>query len=314
MRTFSLTKHLCASALFLLIGSTAHAVTLSVNCASTKGNSSSSIGAALKALKNFDSLGPNTINVSGACVENVVIQGMDRLTLNAVNGASIRDASGGTLHVVLIADSRDVTINNFTINGGNNGITCSDGSLCRLNANTVLNAGNDGVAVLTISQAVVIGGTVQGSGGTGIDVLDGSSAQVTGVMIVNNPGSGIQVLGHSFIITNSTMANNGGSGIFVTHNGTLRCTGCQITGNAILGVIIRRDSSARFSGPFVVTGNTGGGILLTESSSAYFAGGAGTVTGNPGGLDVFCGSSFTTAKQATFNIGGGTTNCVEPSP
>jgi hypothetical protein len=63
----------------------------------------------------------------------------------------------------------------------------------------------------------------------------------------------------------------------------------------------------------VITGNAGAGVLLTEESSAYFPS-VGTVTGNAGGTDVVCGASFTTAKFATKNIGGGTTNCVEPSP
>jgi hypothetical protein len=316
MRTFRLTRHLFASAFVLLIGPTAHAVTLSVNCGSNEGLSS--IGAAIKALQSSgESHSPSTINVSGACNENVVIRSMDRLTLNAVNGALIMDASGGSADVIQILDSRSASINNFTINGGNNGITCSDGSLCRLNGNTVQNTANDGLAVLTLSQAVVAGGTIQGSGFAGIEVRDGSSAQIGGVMIVNNPGGGIQILGQSIVITNSKIMNNApGGGVFVSHNGTLRCTGCKIIGNGVgggnLGVILRRNSSARFSGGFEVTGNEGGGVLITEESSVYFAT-AGTVTGNSGGMDVFCGSSFTTAKRATTNIGG-TTNCVEPSP
>jgi hypothetical protein len=61
----------------------------------------------------------------------------------------------------------------------------------------------------------------------------------------------------------------------------------------------------------VVTGNTGGGVLLSEESSAFF-GSPASVTGNTGGLDVACGASATTAKFATTNIGGGSTNCLEP--
>lgn len=288
-------------------GDSGSGTNLNVDCSQNQ-----TVSAAINALRSPRLSGQHTINVSGACHENIVIQGMDRLTLNAAPGASITDASGGNAYVIQVLDSRNVSIDNFTINGGSNGITCSDGSLCRLNGNTVLNAGSVGVAVEAISQAFVIGGTVQGSGAAGMDVSDGSSAEVSGVTIVNNPGNGMQILGQSFVITDSTIANNGG-GIFVSHNGTLRCTRCQITGNAEIGVIVRRDSSARFSGQYVVTGNSGGGILLTESSSAYFAN-AGTVTGNPSGMDVVCGTSFTTARQATFNIGGGTTNCVEPSP
>jgi hypothetical protein len=236
---------------------------------------------------------------------------MDRLTLNANPGASITDASGGNSDVIQVLDSRDVSINNFTINGGDSGINCLDGSFCRLNGNTVQNAAGFGVAVNGLSQAVVSGGTVQGNAGAGIALRNGSSARVLGVMVVNNPGNGIDILGQSFVVTDSSIANNG-TGVFLRENAYFRCAGCQITGNAAIGVLVRRDSSTRFLTPYAVTGNTGGGILLTESSSAFLD--AGTVTGNTGGMDVFCASSFTTARGAATSIGGGTTNCVEPSP
>src|SRR5271167_4705675 len=109
-------RSVIASALLLLLGSAAQAGTLWVNCGGKGGLNS--IGAALKSLQNFESREPTTINVSGACHENVVIQSIDRLTLTAVNGASIIDPSGGSLSTVTIDDSRDVAINGFTINGG----------------------------------------------------------------------------------------------------------------------------------------------------------------------------------------------------
>lgn len=141
MQAFEFKRQFCAIALLLSIsvGASVQAATLSVNCGGKHGLTS--INGALRALQSSEeSHGPATINVSGACHENVVVQSMDRLTLNAVNGASVTDASGGTLDVILIGDSRSVSINNFTINGsagGANGITCRDGSLCRLNGNTV---------------------------------------------------------------------------------------------------------------------------------------------------------------------------------
>src|SRR5260370_646610 len=150
MQAFTLTKYVCVPALLLFLGSAAQAATLWVHCGATKGLSS--ITAALKVLHSSEeSPGPSTINVSGACNENIVIQSMDRLTLNAVNGASITDASGGNLDVIQILDSRSVSVNNFTINGsagGASGINCLDGSLCRLNANTIQGAADGfGVAV-----------------------------------------------------------------------------------------------------------------------------------------------------------------------
>jgi hypothetical protein len=146
MQTFTLTKYVCVPALLLFLGATAQAATLWVHCGATTGLTS--ISAAVKALQSFESERPNTINVSGACHENVVIQSMDRLTLNAVNGASVSDASGGTLDVISIQDSRDVAINGFRVYAGSgvnaNGVVCGDFSTCRLSRNVIQGAGSGG--------------------------------------------------------------------------------------------------------------------------------------------------------------------------
>jgi hypothetical protein len=313
MKVFNRKKYISLFGLLLLMGSAAHAATLFVNCGGKAGLSS--IGAALKTLQFPLFSGPNTVNVSGACHENVVIQSIDRLTLTALKGASINDPSGGNLVTVTIDDSRDVAINGFTITGGAggaDGIDCLDGSLCRLNGNTIQGAVNGyGVGVF-FAQVFLDGGTLQNNN-TGLGAINGASAKVTNVIIQNNSANGIEIRGQSLVNTTATITANTASGVFVHESGTLNCQGCQITGNGGIGLILRRDSSARLFSTYAVTGNTGGGILLTEVSSAYFPS-VGTVTGNTGGMDVFCGSSYTTAKFATTNIGGGTTNCVEPSP
>src|SRR5215467_9519203 len=103
----------CMSLLLFMAASTVRATTLSVNCAAKEGLHS--IGAALRVLQNGEGHQPSTINVSGACHENVVIQSFDRLTLNAINGASVSDASSGKRDVISIFDSRDVAINGFTV-------------------------------------------------------------------------------------------------------------------------------------------------------------------------------------------------------
>jgi len=92
---------LCLSLLLLMSASAVRAATLYVNCGGRAGLTS--IGAALKALQYAEDHGASTINVSGACNENVVIQNFDRLTLNAAPGASINDSSGGNSDTVQIA-------------------------------------------------------------------------------------------------------------------------------------------------------------------------------------------------------------------
>jgi len=294
---------LCLSLVLLMAASSARAATLDVNCGG-KGPLTS-IGAALKALQYVP--GPSTINVSGACHENVVIQSMDRLTLNAMPGASLTDVSAGALDVIDIFDSRDVAINNFSISGGVETVTCQDRSLCRLNGNTIQGANSDGVGVY-FSQTDVNGGVVRNNP-VGLQLYNGSEVKVQGVTVQNN-GNGIIVRTHSFLTTDSTISQNSSTGLFAHFNATVHCLGCTISGNGDHGVIIRRNSTVRFAGG-TVTGNVGGGVLLTEESSTYFGAG-GNVTANPGGLDVACGASATSAKFATVNINGGSTNCVEP--
>ena len=304
MSRFKIATSLSLSLLLLMFAGGVRAGTLYVNCGG-KGPFTS-IRAALKALQQVP--GPSTINVSGTCNENVVIQSIDHLTLNAAPGASINDISGGNADTVDIADSPSVSLNNFTINGGADGVVCLDGSLCRLNGNTVQGAGV-GVLAAALSRIFVSGGTLQNNS-TGLLVVYGGGAKAMGVLIQNNV-NGVELRSQGVLNTDATIANNSASGVFASHNSTLNCIGCTVTGNGILGIVVRRNSTARFSGGVAITGNAGGGVLLTEESSAYFPS-LGNVTGNTGGLDVACGASATTAKFATTNIGGGTTNCVEP--
>jgi len=60
---------LCLLTLLVASASPVRAATLNVHCGGSGGLNS--IGAALKALKYSESNGPSTINVSGACHENV---------------------------------------------------------------------------------------------------------------------------------------------------------------------------------------------------------------------------------------------------
>jgi hypothetical protein len=91
----------------------AHAGHLTVNC-----DKKDTIHETLKFLALTNPQGPNTVVVSGNCKENILIQSMDRLTLISKKGATITDHSDGTLAVVDIEDSRSVTVQGFTINGG----------------------------------------------------------------------------------------------------------------------------------------------------------------------------------------------------
>src|SRR4051812_30892635 len=93
-------------------GQHALAATYNVNC-----DKREHIGKALRVLASANPHGPNTINITGVCRGNFVIQSMDRLTLLTKNSASLTDRSGGTLPVVDIEDSQRVAVQGFTIHG-----------------------------------------------------------------------------------------------------------------------------------------------------------------------------------------------------
>jgi hypothetical protein len=329
MPTLNVTKYIFVSTFLVLIGSTAHARTLSVYCGSTEGLSS--IGAALKTLQNSaESRGPSTINVSGACNEDVVIQSIDRLTLNAVNGASINDPSGGNISTVTIDDSRDVAINGFTINGGQDGIDCQNGSLCRLTGNIVANSANDGVGVWAFSMAEIAGGTLVSNGFAGLQVANGGKAKANGVT-VNGNSLGVLVNNGAFLqFFGGTIAANFGWGVWAVRGVTFVCSACSITTNGGDGVHAEQGATVAFQTdfgvpiptPYQVTRNGGAGVSLTNLANVSFGSGGGggpaggvggSVSANHGLLDVACNASFTAAGGlANAGVSGARTNCAGP--
>jgi hypothetical protein len=285
----------------------AHATKLTVNC-----DNHEPIRRALRLLATTNPQGPNTITVSGACKGNIVIKSMDRLTLITRKGASITDRSNGTLAVVDIEDSRSVTVQGFTINGGAQGILCNTARVCYLTGNRIQGPGN-----------------VQGPGRLGVDVLRGSRAFLESNVIQNwargafingsaevfssndvfkdNGGSGIAVLNRSYFESlNSSLDNNGvgieagGSGVFLG--------GGTISGNGSDGVRVLAASEAIFSGP-TITANGGVGVQVVDGSFVAFL--AASITGNLNGLDVDCEPQFPMARFVDRT--GGVTNCVEPT-
>ena len=303
-------KCVITSALLLLMGSTAQAATLWVNCGAREGLNS--IGAALKALQSSESHGPATINVSGACHENVVIQSIDRLRLTALKRASVSDASGGTLSVIDIEDSRDVAINGFTINAGSdgvsgaNGIVCGEFSTCRLSGNVIKGATSGaGFVVFGQSQATLDGDTLQNNN-SGLLVLSGSRVH-GGPFTSRGNGRGIDLRRGAFAFIIAVVENNSVVGVDVRWHSTLELTSSSISGSGSVGAVVREGSFARFSDS-TISGNAGGGVAYSDLSMGDFAGT--TVSGNNSVTDVVCNPQFA-ATRGTGTIGG-TTNCVEP--
>jgi len=96
------------------------------------------INGALAKIAARSPLGPNTITVVGNCHENVVVSSLNNLTLQASPlGATITDASGGTLDTLGAVDSGRFALNGFTINGS---VNCANNAVCRLNGNKIQNS------------------------------------------------------------------------------------------------------------------------------------------------------------------------------
>src|SRR5437016_5291853 len=140
----------------------AQAANLSVNC-----DKHESISKVLRLLAKTNPLGPNKVTVSGSCDENLVIRSMDRLTLITKKGASITDRSGGNSVVVDVEDSHSVTVQGFTINGGNGAVLCNTASVCYLTGNTIQDGVGNGVFVSGGSNAFLESNVIQNNGGRG---------------------------------------------------------------------------------------------------------------------------------------------------
>jgi hypothetical protein len=274
---------LCFSLLF--ITSEAQASAVSVNC-----DRGDTIQAALKQLT---PAGPNRVNVSGTCKENVKINALDRLLLIADPSASIVDLSGGVNDPIDIIGSRDVTVQGFVIKGGNVGVFCVAQSSCSTMNNKI-----------------------QGAGFAGIGVYQGSSLTSLGDTIANNNIGVLVQFGAYFETETSTIRDNASFGVEALMNSTMRIISARITGNASDGVHIEQSSSARIgltagTPPNAIQNNGGSGIFVGDLSFARFTP-ENKISGNVTQPDVSCGPQFSATRGALVNIGGGSTNCVEP--
>src|SRR5262245_57666266 len=155
---------------------TSRAITLQVNCDQPQGKLPT-IGAALKIVTALGNLGPNTIEVTGTCRENISLTGVSNLTLTAKDGASITDASGGTAPVINIERSQNCALNGFAIRGGGGqlrtAIGCFWSSSCFLSRNNVQILG--GTAIVTaFTSALSLNNDVLEQSQGGLAVLDDS--------------------------------------------------------------------------------------------------------------------------------------------
>ena len=318
MKAFFHHKLLSALPVIFLFTVVAKGESLKVHC-----NKGGTIGAAIAKVSAHCPLGPNQITVRGACHENVSVVSLDNLTLQAGKaGASISDASGGTLDTVAIGDAQRFAMNGFTINGS---VDCFDNSVCRTQGNTIQNSQVGWGIRYSRSHGDSVSDVIQNSNGAGILVVNDS--RVIRVILVddtaqNNATHGAVVAdGGLLILTNNltttTISNNGYNGVTARDHATVRLQVANITGNGNNGVTLLEDAVLRmdFVAPIVnsISNNGNSGVHVDDQSFAFFPGdGSVVVTGNVGGIDVVCSGQFPATRGALTNLGGGTTNCIEP--
>lgn len=292
---------------FLLFAAVLNATTFKVNCdrQDSSGRYPQKIGNVLRTL---NPQGPNTLNISGTCKENLTINQFDRLSLIAAPGAMIEDSSEGQEPVINITDSQRITIQGFAIRGGSFGVMCFDGSLCRFSGNTIEGGTNGGVTV-NHSQATFAGDIIQDTGGPGGLFVQASKVSGSGVMVQRSAESGIfGTVGSALEMYGMNIKDNGADGIYVVSHSNMQLGGSTISNNVHNGINVN-DHSYVLLLQNTVTGNGYNGVEISDSSLVDFGGG-GTITGN--WLDIGCYGQYSAAKliqAATY----GTTNCSVPS-
>ena len=165
---------------------------------------------------------------------------------------------------------------------------------------------------------------IQNNNGVGVLVVNDSRVALVDDTVQSNATHGAMAADAALLIlannlTTTTIANNGLNGVTARDHATVRLEVANITGNSNNGVVLLEDAVLRmgFVAPIVnnISNNGNTGVHVGDQSFAFFPGdGSAVVTGNLSGIDVVCSGQFPATRGALTNLGGGTTNCVEPAP
>ena len=284
----------------------AGAPTIKVDC-----NKKGSISATLVHLTQTGNTRGVTISVTGTCKENITIGAFDHLVIQGAPNATLQDASNGTAPVVLIFSSYDVTLQNFTINGGAVGVNCIGDSYCTLSLNTIQQSAFAGVRFAR-SHGILQSNNILNNAGAGEVLANNSNVASLSNQITNNGAQGIGVVADSYLLdSGDTIQHNNLAGIRAQENSVVRADTLTISGNGTDGVHLESGAAASFLGADVITGNAGNGVAVHDLAFAsFFTDGSENISGNLTQPDVACYPQFSATRGA--GAVGGTTNCVEP--
>lgn len=307
------------SLILVLASAVATAATVTVDCSGTKAKIKT-IAAGLAVLPLN---GPNTLFVSGTCVENVSIRNYQYLTVQGNPSFTIDGGTAPGSVSLAISDSHYVTVNDVTILGGSIGIACGGGSICRLNIVTVQNGG---VLFGPGTSGYLNRSTIQDTPGDGLTVDAGSTVGLYGSIVQGNGDSSCGTFcGGVFLQNGATLRisrdlqsnsirtyiqnNPYGYGIRVRTNSTINIDHVTISGNGTDGVQLMDGSVALFDGSNVITANTSHGLRIGDLSMAVFRLGSNNLTGNVTSEDIVCDPKYSTKRTNTGASVSGTTNC-----
>lgn len=282
------------------------------------GNASARVKTIGDGLKLLGTLHPAVLLISGTCHEDVVIQGLDSVTLQGNPTATIDGGNDPNFGTVAIVGSLNISLNNLTITGGGQGVGCLGVSYCLLSGVTIENSLGDGADVqaasrLEITDSVVQNNATAGLGIAGVGAFFGGS-------ITGNGTDGVLLRNGGFFATNPgnltptvTIQNNAGTGIRASLHNTVTLNSAVITGNAGDGVTLQIGSAMNMFASSI-TNNGGHQVRIGDLSVARFSGfQSNTITGT-NSPDVVCDPQFSTTRQLAANAVGATTNCPAELP
>jgi hypothetical protein len=263
MATFVRFWRVSASLVFTLVISillatgSASGADLTVICPNGGPGSYPNITAALNAITN--NAGPNSINVSGTCTENIFILNQSNLNISAAPGtkAVITNAANPAQITIQLFGSRVVSMSGLDIQGGDPGVLANNGSDLGITNSVIENNVGGGIGAQSRSSVDLESCIIRNNGGVGIEIGDLSEATLS-----TAPNQATQIL------------NNGGAGIAIDPAGYIQFNfgGHVIAGNAGAALTADGGRVVIFSASSTIFRNNGGGLEFRTGSAAEFFG------------------------------------------
>lgn len=317
---------------------TAPVLTIRVEC----GNPTARVKTIAAGLQLLGNLHPAVLLISGTCHENVVILGLNGITLQGNPTATIDGGSDPNSDTVEISGSLNIALNNLTITGGGEGVGCFDDSFCVLTQVTAQGSLGDGVGVgagarvklidciiqnnadvglsVGVGSAALFGGRITGNASDGVVMRNGGTlgtapGNLTGnPAIQNNAGNGIRTASHNTVILGSaSITGNAANGVLLQIGSTINLDSSVITGNALDGVTLQTGSAMSMFAS-TITSNGGHQVRIGDLSIARFVGFQSNTISGTNSPDVVCDPQFSATRQFVGATVGATTNCPAELP